>query len=67
MLLDDHLPARLRWVDDAEPGITRRRAGNGFSYRDPRGRSRLLLADGRRLLRVLHTASRRGALRRAAA
>ena len=38
MLLDDRLPPRLRWVDDNEPGITRRRAGRGFSYRDARGR-----------------------------
>jgi DNA topoisomerase I len=29
--------AGLRYVDDEEPGITRRRCGRGFSYRDPRG------------------------------
>jgi DNA topoisomerase-1 len=30
--------AGLRYVTDSMPGITRRRAGKGFSYRDPRGR-----------------------------
>ena len=30
--------AGLRYVNDEEPGIRRRRAGKGFSYRDPRGR-----------------------------
>ncbi|HEX2142772.1 MAG TPA: DNA topoisomerase IB [Candidatus Limnocylindria bacterium] len=30
--------AGLRYVSDAQPGITRRRAGKGFSYRDPDGR-----------------------------
>jgi DNA topoisomerase-1 len=30
--------AHLRYVHDDEPGITRRRAGTGFSYRDPAGR-----------------------------
>jgi DNA topoisomerase-1 len=29
--------AGLRYVSDEIPGITRRRAGSGFSYRDPRG------------------------------
>ena len=29
--------AGLRYVSDAVPGITRRRAGKGFSYRDPEG------------------------------
>jgi len=29
--------AGLRYVSDATPGITRRRAGRGFSYRDPAG------------------------------
>jgi DNA topoisomerase-1 len=28
----------LRYVSDATPGITRRRAGRGFTYRDSRGR-----------------------------
>jgi DNA topoisomerase-1 len=30
--------ARLRYVSDEKPGITRRRAGKGFSYRDAHGR-----------------------------
>ncbi|MCI0752590.1 DNA topoisomerase IB [Teichococcus vastitatis] len=30
--------AGLRYVSDAEPGITRRRSGKGWSYRDPSGR-----------------------------
>ncbi|MEQ8821566.1 MAG: DNA topoisomerase IB [Sumerlaeia bacterium] len=29
--------AGLRYVSDTEPGITRRRAGKGWSYRDPSG------------------------------
>lgn len=29
--------ASLRYVSDATPGITRRRAGTGFAYRDPAG------------------------------
>ncbi|ROU06153.1 DNA topoisomerase IB [Lysobacter enzymogenes] len=28
----------LRYVDDGEPGFSRRRAGRGFAYRDARGR-----------------------------
>jgi len=30
--------AGLRYVTDSMPGITRRRAGKGFAYRDPQGR-----------------------------
>jgi DNA topoisomerase I len=30
--------AGLRYVTDSMPGITRRRAGKGFTYRDPQGR-----------------------------
>src|SRR6185295_11816465 len=30
--------AGLRYVSDATPGITRRRAGSGFAYADPTGR-----------------------------
>nr|WP_282572070.1 DNA topoisomerase IB [Roseomonas acroporae] len=30
--------AGLRYVSDEQPGITRRRAGAGFAYRDPKGR-----------------------------
>ena len=30
--------AGLRYVTDSMPGITRRRAGKGFTYRDPHGR-----------------------------
>lgn len=29
--------ARLRYVNDRAPGITRRRSGKGFTYRDPAG------------------------------
>jgi DNA topoisomerase-1 len=32
------LTARLVYVSDAVPGITRRRSGDGWSYRDPDGR-----------------------------
>jgi DNA topoisomerase-1 len=31
------LPPRLEWADDSEPGIRRRKAGTGFSYRTDRG------------------------------
>src|SRR5258707_8686335 len=31
--------ASLRYVGDATPGITRRRAGTGFAYRDAEGRA----------------------------
>ena len=31
--------AGLRYVSDTQPGITRRRAGSGFTYRDPSGRA----------------------------
>jgi DNA topoisomerase-1 len=31
--------AGLRWVNDDEPGLTRRRAGSGFSVRDAKGRA----------------------------
>jgi DNA topoisomerase-1 len=34
---DDARDAGLRYSSDSEPGITRRRAGTGFSYRGPRG------------------------------
>ena len=39
--------AGLRYATDARPGITRRRSGRGFSYRDPDGdliRDRTVLA-----------------------
>ncbi len=29
--------AGLRYADDAKPGLSRRRSGRGFSYRDPDG------------------------------
>ncbi|RDZ27293.1 DNA topoisomerase IB [Lysobacter silvisoli] len=32
-------PKGLRYVNDGEPGIHRRRAGRGFAYRDARGRA----------------------------
>lgn len=33
----DAASARLRYVSDERPGVTRRRAGTGFSYKDPDG------------------------------
>ena len=41
--------AGLRYVNDAQPGITRKRAGRAFSYRDPQGR---LIKDRRALARL---------------
>ncbi|MDR7193658.1 DNA topoisomerase IB [Luteimonas terrae] len=44
--------AGLRWVSDELPGLSRRRAGKGFSYRDPDGkpvRDRATLERVRRL------------------
>ena len=41
--------ARLRYVSDAVPGITRRRAGRAFVYRSPRGR---VVRDPRTLARI---------------
>jgi DNA topoisomerase-1 len=41
--------AGLRYVADAMPGITRRRAGRSFSYRDPAGR---LITDRQILARL---------------
>jgi len=38
----------LRYVDDDEPGIARRRRGSGFEYRDPDGR-RVSAADRERI------------------
>ncbi|MDQ3448314.1 MAG: DNA topoisomerase IB [Chloroflexota bacterium] len=43
------LEAGLRYVSDGRPGITRRRAGRGWSYRGPDGR---LLRDGRTRARI---------------
>jgi DNA topoisomerase-1 len=34
----DLAPANLRYLTDDTPGITRRRSGKGFAYRDPSGR-----------------------------
>jgi DNA topoisomerase-1 len=39
----------LRYVTDAMPGITRRRAGRAFSYRDPQGRG---IKERRELARI---------------
>lgn len=36
---DAAISAGLVYVSDSEPGITRRRAGKGFSYRDPDGKA----------------------------
>lgn len=41
--------ARLRYVSDERPGITRRRAGRGFSYRDPDGET---IRDGKVRARI---------------
>ena len=41
--------AGLRYVTDARPGITRKRAGRAFSYRDPQGRP---IRDRRALARL---------------
>jgi DNA topoisomerase-1 len=42
---------RLVFVSDREPGISRRRAGKGFSYRGPKGE--LLRADDLARIRAL--------------
>src|SRR5260221_7466843 len=44
--------AHLRYVSDAKPGITRRRAGSGFAYRDPDG-SVIRDRETRRRIRAL--------------
>ncbi|HEY6013435.1 MAG TPA: hypothetical protein VIU37_05495, partial [Candidatus Limnocylindrales bacterium] len=41
--------AGLRYSSDDRPGITRRRAGRGFAYRDPEGRP---VRDTRTLARI---------------
>jgi DNA topoisomerase-1 len=41
--------AGLRYVTDSAPGITRRRAGKGFSYRDPHGGP---ITEARELARI---------------
>jgi DNA topoisomerase-1 len=41
--------ARLRYVNDDDPGITRRRAGRGFSYRAPDGARITDAAETRRI------------------
>ena len=46
---DDARDAGLRYSSDSEPGITRRRAGTGFSYRGPRG---TLVRATRQLARI---------------
>jgi DNA topoisomerase-1 len=33
-----HAPQGLSWCSDEQPGLTRRRSGKGFSYRDAKGR-----------------------------
>ena len=42
--------AGLRYVTDGMPGITRRRTGKGFSYRDARGR---VITERKELARLL--------------
>ncbi|MDO9426909.1 MAG: DNA topoisomerase IB [Methylobacterium sp.] len=41
--------AGLAYVDDATPGLTRRRSGTGFSYRDPKGAA---VRDAKTLARI---------------
>jgi DNA topoisomerase-1 len=48
VLITDDLPSELSWADDQGPGITRRRAGTGFSYRQPNGKR----ADERTVARI---------------
>ena len=43
------VPAALRYVTDAIPGITRRRHGRGFTYRTPDGKTLRDLAERRRI------------------
>lgn len=43
------LPADLHYSDDSEPGVSRRRAGRGFSYRDSDGKT---IRDTRELKRI---------------
>ncbi|HVM31262.1 MAG TPA: hypothetical protein VM305_10910 [Candidatus Limnocylindrales bacterium] len=43
------LPAGLRYVNDDDPGISRRRRGKGFGYTDPDGRP---VKDGETLQRI---------------
>ncbi len=45
--------AGLRYVNDDEPGISRRKAGKGFKYLDPEGR---LVRDEATLKRIRHLA-----------
>lgn len=45
--------AGLRYVNDGEPGIVRRRAGKGFSFRDARGH---VVKDAETLARIRHLA-----------
>jgi DNA topoisomerase-1 len=42
-------PPGLRWCSDEAPGLTRRRSGRGFCYRDARGRT---VDDARTLSRI---------------
>lgn len=41
--------AGLHYVSDEEPGITRRRSGKGFTYRDPAGRT---IRDRKQIARI---------------
>jgi DNA topoisomerase-1 len=41
--------ARLRYVNDRQPGITRRCVGGGFTYRDPKGKA---VRDASELTRI---------------
>ena len=41
--------ANLRYVSDSRPGITRRKAGKGFTYTDPKGQK---LTDPKELARI---------------
>lgn len=44
--------AGLLYVSDDQPGITRRRSGKGFSYRDPKGRTITDRAERARLAKL---------------
>jgi DNA topoisomerase-1 len=49
MTVDPRGPSGLRYAADDQPGITRRRSGRGFAYRDPNGK---LVRDRETLARI---------------
>ena len=46
---EDDIPQGLSWCNDDNPGLTRRRSGKGWSYRDAKGRT---IADPKVLDRI---------------